>query len=303
MGRVDFGWVIPMGPEAGQRETFVAAVDQCARRVTGRFTGLWAVDHLQERGADDLIEGWTTLAYFGARHPALQLGHVVLAQSFRNPALLAKMAATLQHLSGGRYTLGLGTGWHEGEYHAYGYAFPPPGVRLAQLDETVRIVRALWHEAPATFAGTHYQIREAYCAPKPDPIPPMLIGGLKPRMLRLIARHADWWCVSWMNAARYDPYLAEMERACAEVGRDPATLRRVWFGPCACAATEEAARAWTDARFTTERGFVGTPAQIVAQMRPFVERGVDYFILGVVDSPDPTGLTLLAEEVVPALNF
>src|SRR5215211_1502634 len=158
MGRVDFGWVIPMGPEAGQRETFVAAVDRCARRVTGRFTALWAVDHLQERGADDLIEGWTTLAYFGARHHALQLGHVVLAQSFRNPALLAKMAATLQHLSGGRYTLGLGTGWHEGEYHAYGYEFPPPGVRLAQLDETVRIVKALWHTMPATFAGKHYQV-------------------------------------------------------------------------------------------------------------------------------------------------
>src|SRR5205085_11949001 len=114
---------------------------------------------------------------FAARHPELRFGHTVTCQSFRNPALLAKMAATLQFLTGGRFILGIGAGWYEAEYRAYGYDFPPPGVRLAQLDETVQIIKAMWRDKPATFHGQYYQIEGAYCEPPPEPRPPLMIGG------------------------------------------------------------------------------------------------------------------------------
>jgi alkanesulfonate monooxygenase SsuD/methylene tetrahydromethanopterin reductase-like flavin-dependent oxidoreductase (luciferase family) len=302
MGRVDFGWVIPPGVEVAQRATYVATVEQGLRLVAGRFDGAWAVDHLQEAGEQDMLEGWTTLAYFAAAHPTLRLGHAVLCQAFRNPALLAKMAATLQFLSGGRLVLGIGTGWHEPEHRAYGYDFPAAGARITQLEEALAIIKALWTAPLATVAGRYYAVTDAYCEPRPNPVPPIMIGGARPRMMRLIARHADWWCVGWTGLARYREQAAEMERACAEVGRDPATLRRVWFGPCACAPTRDAALAFTDERFTPERGFVGTPAQLIEQLQAFVELGVDYFQFGCVDFPQLTSLELLAHEVLPALN-
>jgi alkanesulfonate monooxygenase SsuD/methylene tetrahydromethanopterin reductase-like flavin-dependent oxidoreductase (luciferase family) len=175
-------------------------------------------------------------------------------------------------------------------------------VRVTQLDETVQIVKALWREAPATFASRHYRIRDAYCEPRPDPAPTLMIGGSKPRMLRLIARHADWWNVSWTGIADYRRRVAELERACAEVGRDPATLRRTWFGGCACAPTEEAAQALTRGRFSADTAFVGTPAQIVAQMAPFRELGVDYFMFSCGGFPELTTLELLVNEVLPAVK-
>src|SRR5262249_25832622 len=121
------------------------------------FTTLWIEDHLQ-RGANMLLESWTTLAYLAAQSPRFTFGHLVDCQSFRNSALVAKMAATLQYLTGGHYIMGLGAGWREEEYRAYGYEFPAPAVRVAQLGETIEILRAMWSQSPATYRGTHYHI-------------------------------------------------------------------------------------------------------------------------------------------------
>jgi alkanesulfonate monooxygenase SsuD/methylene tetrahydromethanopterin reductase-like flavin-dependent oxidoreductase (luciferase family) len=305
MGEVEFGWVIPPGGEVADRGTFVADVDRALARAAGAFNGAWAVDHLQEGGEADQLEGWTLATYFAARHPGLRVGHVVLSQAFRNPALLAKMMATLQFLSGGRFVLGIGAGWYEPEYRAYNYDFSTPGGRLAQLDEAVRIIKALWSEPQATFAGQHYQVNAAYCEPKPDPLPPIMIGGSKPRMFRLIARHADWWCVGWTSLARYREQVAEMARACAEVGRDPATLRRVWFGPCACAATEAGVQTLLDRVLpgtNRQQVFAGTPAQLIAQVNAFVALGVTYFQFWCVDFPQTGGLDLLINEVLPGVT-
>jgi alkanesulfonate monooxygenase SsuD/methylene tetrahydromethanopterin reductase-like flavin-dependent oxidoreductase (luciferase family) len=230
----------------------------------------------------------------------------VLCQSFRNPALLAKMAATLQFLSGGRFILGLGAGWHAEEYRAYGYDFPAPGVRVEQLEETLQIIRALWTEAPATFAGKHYHIADAYCEPRPDPLPPVMIGAFRPKMLRLTARYADWWNASSTPVDAYRRMSAALDRACAEIGRDPATLRRTWGGGCVCAPTEAQARAWAGDRYVSEDpeefDFVGTPAQIVDQMRPFIEAGVTYFMLDCGGWPETTTLELLVREVMPEVT-
>jgi alkanesulfonate monooxygenase SsuD/methylene tetrahydromethanopterin reductase-like flavin-dependent oxidoreductase (luciferase family) len=302
MAKIQFGWSLPNGArEPEQRATYLADVERGLDLVRGHYDSAWMTDHLMFEDADRL-EGWTTLTYFAARQPAFAFGHAVLCQSFRNPALLAKMGATLQFLSGGRFILGIGAGWHEPEYTAYGYEYPPAGLRVEELDETVRIVKALWTEKQATVEGTHYQVQAAYCEPKPDPLPPIMIGGSKPRMLRLIARHADWWNVSWTGIARYREEAAEMDRACADVGRDPATLRRTWFGGCTCGPSEAEVARLNGGRMSADNAFVGTPAQLIAQMQPFIDLGVDYFMLSCGGFPDLTTLHLLRDEVLPALN-
>lgn len=298
--------MMPGGPgNKASRTTFVADLERALSRVAGHFDSAWLVDHLQF-GDNDVLEGFTTLTYMAARHPQLRFGHAVLCQSFRNPALLAKMGATLQFVSGGRFILGLGAGWHEEEYNAYGYRFSPAGVRVAQLEETVQIIKAMWTEEKTTFAGAHYQVSEACCEPRPDPLPPLMIGAFRPKMLRLTARYADWWNVSSTGYEEYRQMAAELARACAEIGRDPATIRRSWVGPCACAPTVEEAERLTEGRYSStsaeDFGFVGTPQQVVEQMRPFIGLGVEYFIFDCGGFPKMTTLDLLIDEVLPALN-
>src|SRR4051794_10504535 len=144
--------------------------------VGPEFTTLWVSDHL-DVGEQPVIECWTFLAYLAATFPNHHVGSLVVGQNYRNPALLAKMAASLQTLSDGRLVLGLGAGWAEDEYRAYGYEFPSPRVRVDQLVETVKILRLLWQGGPATFQGEHYSIVDAWCRPVPATPIPILIGS------------------------------------------------------------------------------------------------------------------------------
>ncbi|HUS13900.1 MAG TPA: LLM class flavin-dependent oxidoreductase [Chloroflexia bacterium] len=304
MTPIQFGLSLPSGArDKDGRATYLTDLRRGLELVSGQFDSAWFVDHLQW-GPNDTLDGWTALTYMAAQHPALQFGHAVLCQSFRNPALLAKMAASFQFLTSGRFILGIGAGWKEDEYRAYGYDFPTAGVRVEELDETLQIIRAMWRDEPATVTGKHYRVEGAWCEPRPDPLPPVMVGGSKPRMLRVVARHADWWNVSWTGIDRYRAEVAECERACAALDRDPATLRRTWFGGCFCSHDEAEAQAWLRGRNLgpDSFGFVGTPAQIVDQMRPFVELGVDYFMLGWGGFPDLTTPELLLHEVLPAVQ-
>ena len=305
MTQIQFGFTMPADQlDKTQRTTFVADLNRALKLVHGHFDSAWFIDHLQF-GDADVLEGFTALSYMAALHPQLKFGHTVLCQSFRNPALLAKMGATLQFLSGGRFLLGIGAGWHVEEYHAYGYDFPPAGVRVAQLEETLQIVKALWTEQTASFAGRYYRVTDAYCEPKPDPLPPIVIGAFKPKMLRLTARYADNWNVSSTGIRSYHRLVEEFDRACAEVGRDPATVRRSWGGGCICAPTQAQAERLAGARYRADEddfSFVGTPMQVVEQMRPFIDLGVDYFMVDCGGFPNLTTLELLVNEVLPALN-
>lgn len=300
--KIQFGISLASGSrDKSKRGEYTANLQKALDLATGHFHSAWFVDHMQFDDAD-LMEGWTAVSYLAALNPQFMWGHAVICQSFRNPALLGKMAATLQFMSGGRFILGVGAGWKEDEYKAYGYDFPSPGVRVEQLDETLQIVKALWTQERATFVGKHYRVEEAWCEPKPDPMPTIMVGGSKPRMLRLVARHADWWNVSWTRIEDYRQQVEECERACAEVGRDPSTLRRTWFGGCTVGHTEDEVQQLTGGRMKAGDAFVGTPAQVIEQMRPFVELGVDYFMLGCGGFPNLTTIELLENEVMPALN-
>ncbi|GER91381.1 LLM class F420-dependent oxidoreductase [Dictyobacter vulcani] len=302
MAHIQFGLALPSRPLDGMtRRGFLEQTRKNLDAVVESFDSIWFIDHVQFKDSQ-LLEGWTALTHMAALYPTFQFGHVVLCQSFRNPALLAKMAATAQFMSEGRFILGIGAGWHQEEYDAYGYKFPPAGTRVEELDETLQIVKALWTEPRATIEGKHYQVRDAYCEPKPEPLPPIMVGASQPRMLRLTARYGDWWNVSQVDIESYRKLVTESEKACQVVGRDPATLRRTWFGGCLCVpeGTDPASIDMKQVR--SPNPFVGTPSQIIEQMKPFVDLGVDYFMLKNEGFPDSTSLRLLSEEVLPRLN-
>ncbi len=303
MTQIQLSYTLPqLPPDKARQNTFVEDLRRALDLISGHFTSVRIIDHLW---VDD-IESFTTIAYFSALYPQLKFGHMVLCQSFRNPALVAKMGAAFQLLSGGRFVLGIGTGWYAEEYKAFGYDFPPARVRVEQLEEALIIIKGMWTEPKVTFSGKYYRVDAAQCEPKPDPLPAIMVGAFKPKMLRLTARYADEWNVSSTGIGKYRRLAAEFERACAEVGRNPATVQRSWGGGCICRPTLAEAQLIAGTRYNSdpEEDFdlVGTPGQIIAQMRPFIAAGVSSFILDCGGFPNLTTLSLLITEVLPALN-
>jgi alkanesulfonate monooxygenase SsuD/methylene tetrahydromethanopterin reductase-like flavin-dependent oxidoreductase (luciferase family) len=263
------------------------------------FTSLWMSDHLQF-GDDPVLEGWTWLTYLAARYPRFKVGHLVLGQGYRNPALLAKMGATLQVLSGGRFILGLGAGWHEEEYRAYGYGYPSRGVRVTQLAEALQIIRMMWTQPRATFRGEHYLIDDAICEPKPDPVPPIFVGSPGPRVIRVAAKYADGW--TWdAPIETYGPPHAELLKACAEIGRDPATVWKLTFAdldfpedPATFRGRYE--HSYYPGMYMSQLG--PTPADAVEQLSPLIALGVSHII---VSGSTKRTIERFAEEAIPEL--
>jgi alkanesulfonate monooxygenase SsuD/methylene tetrahydromethanopterin reductase-like flavin-dependent oxidoreductase (luciferase family) len=305
MPEIHFGFILPQAPpDIGRRGTFVEDVNRALRLISDRFDSARIIDHLGSNIGD--IESFTTLAYFAALHPQLKFGHTVICQSFRNPALVAKMGATLQLLSGGRFLLGMGTGWFEEEYKAYGYDFPPARVRVEQLEEALQIIKALWTEKKVTFSGMHYRVFEADCEPKPVPLPPIMVGAFRPKMLHITSKYADEWNVSSTGIQKYRRLAEAFEGACADVGRNPDSVRRSWGGGCICRHDQVEAERIAGRRYNSDPeedfDFVGTPRQIIEQMRPFIDLGVSSFIVDCGGFPNLTTLELLINEVLPVLN-
>ena len=229
-----------MGPNRRRRERLILRIASAASkppRLLRLGCGCLTTCRLAARG---LLESWTTLCYLAGRFPEFTFGSGVLCQAYRNPALVAKMAATFQFLDGGRL-FGLGRGGREDEFHAYNYPFPAPGQRVSELEEAIRVIKLMWAEEEATFEGQYYQVHNARCEPRPSPPPPILIGAHHPRMLHIAARMADWWDVtgSAIGRADYPGLSAEMDRVLKEVGRDPGTIRRSFSGPCLVSTSQE----------------------------------------------------------------
>jgi len=307
MKKIQFGLIVPATlPDKAQRASFIENLNRALSLISGHFDSFWMIDHLDE-GETDLLESFTTLSYIAALHPRLKFGQTVICQSFRNPALLAKMGATLQFLSGGRFLLGIGAGWNAEEYRAYGYDFPPAKVRVEQLEEALQIIKAMWTQPQAAFAGRHYRVEAAHCEPRPAPVPPIMVGAFGPKMLRLTARYADGWNVSSVGPRRYRRLARAFEQACASEGRDPLTVTRSWSCCCACAPTQAEAESFTGGRYRADNqeddfGFVGTPAQVIVQMQSFIGLGVDTFMVECGGFPRLTTLEMLIKEVIPVLN-
>lgn len=305
------GWHAPSFPVDGTAAAdFPAQVERGLEAVGGRFDSVWFDDHLHPWAdfvaADTpTLECLTTIAYLAGRHPSLAFGSTVVCQSFRNAGLLAKMAANLHWLTGGRFVLGIGAGWLADEYRAYGYDFPGAAERIAQLEEAVQVVRAAWTRSPASFDGSFSRLDGAYAEPRPDPAPPLLIGGGgEKRTLRVVARHADWWNIPGGTPETYAHKLDVLRGHCEAVGRDYDDIVKTWSAEVvAVAASEEQARAIADASpYTDDNPIVGTPDSVVEQLRPYLDLGVEHLIVRLVDFPSTEGLRLFADEVAPNLG-
>jgi alkanesulfonate monooxygenase SsuD/methylene tetrahydromethanopterin reductase-like flavin-dependent oxidoreductase (luciferase family) len=298
MAHPTFGWIVHLVARNGEPAEALFP-DNCRyiERLDKAFTTLWFEDHFH-KGGSPLLECWTTLTYMAAHFPNMKVGSLVLCQSYRNPGLLAKMMATLQVLTAGRYIAGIGAGWKEDEYAAYGYDFPSGRVRVEQLEEVVQILRAMWASSPATFEGNHHSVRQAECEPLPHPSPPLLIGGGgEKHTLRVVAKYADWMNVTFADAAMYSRKLMALREHCDQVGRDYASITKsLW---AYVHLTEEGAPPAPSAE--TRYILHGTPNQVRSELSRFADLGVEHFMLRFIDFPSPRGLDLFQAEVLPRL--
>jgi F420-dependent oxidoreductase-like protein len=196
--------------------------------------GVWVCDHFMPYGGEGLpaagpvLEGWTVLAAVAARTTRIRLGTLVLGASYRHPAVVAKMAATLDQVSDGRLTLGLGAGWQPNEHTAYGIELLPPAARLERFEEYVAAIRSLLRKPSTTVDGAWFRLTEATCDPPPvqRPLPLLVGGGGEQRTMRVAARHAEAWH-TWATPAELARKNAVLDQRCAEVGRAPSAIARV----------------------------------------------------------------------------
>jgi alkanesulfonate monooxygenase SsuD/methylene tetrahydromethanopterin reductase-like flavin-dependent oxidoreductase (luciferase family) len=226
-----FGWLSPViGNQWSDLQPIVMFQERnILPTALQHFDSLWIADHFYgfDAKTDPFMEAWTTLTWLAAKFPNVLLCHHVLGQGYRNPALTAKMAATLQMLSGNRFILGIGAGWRDDEYKAYGYEFPRPAVRFAELEELIQICRLMWTQDAPTFTGKHFHITEAAAPPKPEIVPPVCIGAYGEQIgLPMVGRLADMWNAS--TQGNVDRWLVKRDivRASAEKsGRNPSDIQ------------------------------------------------------------------------------
>ncbi len=280
------GLILPMSDDdGGGTPAWPTIRDRARQAEDGGADSVWVYDHLVlrlEGQTSGSHEAWTLLAAVAAATERVELGTIVLATSFRPPALLAKMATTLDTVSGGRVILGLGCGWHEPEYAAFGYPFDH---RVERFEEALQIIGPLIREGSVTFVGKHHQVADCVILPRgPRPRIPILVAARGPRMLRLAAEHADAWNTAWfgMPDDRLERRLADLWAACAEVGRDPATLE-VTVGVTVRAEADD------------EWGRPGAPAALIAEpdviadgLRAYAALGVGHVQLDVQPATEAT---------------
>jgi probable F420-dependent oxidoreductase len=303
------------------------------------YSSVWVSDHLfldwGKYGGPSTpqrsLECWTTMTALAAATSSVRVGSLTLCNDLRNPALLAKMAASLDLLSGGRLDVGLGAGWYEPEYRAAGIEFEPPGTRIRRLGEAVEILGRLLAGEELTFHGRHYQVQEAICLPRPvqTPRPPVWVGGKGDLLLKTAARVADGWNYSWIGSFEtYAERAAAADRACEAAGRDPATLGRsvgayVLAGrddADVCARFDRLVERTPEGVFPgrTNRGavsweefrrdhVVGTVDEVTDRLGRLADLGVREVIVTAGALPfqvaDPEDVELLGTEVAPALEL
>jgi alkanesulfonate monooxygenase SsuD/methylene tetrahydromethanopterin reductase-like flavin-dependent oxidoreductase (luciferase family) len=303
---LSFGYVVQPVPRGFPDEVMadntrataalIEANERGIRASRPHFDTVWAEDHFQWEKRP-VLEAITVLSYLMGRHEGMRFGHLVLGQSYRNPALTAKMAAIMQVLSGGNFILGIGAGWKEDEYRAYGYPYPSAGERIEQLEEAVQIIRAMWNESPANFRGEHYHIENAECEPKPtSPIPLFIAGGGERKTLRVVAKYADMWNVPFVTSDEFARKQKILEEHCDAVGRDPSEIVHTYYG--LVSLVDDPAKA--EKRDVNVVG--GTPDMIAEELGRFVDLGVKHFQLRFLDFPASDGLERFIDEVLPRLR-
>lgn len=277
------------------------------------FDSAWTFDHFYPIFSDPkgpCLEGWIALAGLLESTSRIRGGVLVTGNTYRHPALLANMAATLDHVSGGRLNLGIGAAWFEMEHQAYGIAFPPVGERIARLDEACEIIRSLFTCEETTFIGRYYMLKDARCEPKTlqKPHPPIMIGGGgEKKTLRVVAKHADMW--NWFGSVESLGAKIEILKGhCRDVGRKIAEIELTWGGEFRVVesrsakktALEEMAKRRNQSPEEVESlCLVGEPSEIADRIRAYSAIGIRHFLLSASAPYDRVGLALFSEKVIP----
>lgn len=277
------------------------------------FDTAWTFDHFYPIMSDPTgpcLEGWIALTALAAETKRIELGTLVTGNTYRHPAVVANMSATLDHTSNGRLIIGMGAAWFEMEHAAYGIPFPPVGERIARLDEACTIIDSLLTRTETTFEGRFYTLRDARCEPKPlrKPRPPIIIGGGgEKKTLRVVARHADQWnCFGTTESFRHK--LGVLAEHCRVVGRDPNAIEASWGGDFRVtdgaaskrAVLEDLSRRRNQSPEEVEANcLIGSPEEIAERIRAYAAVGVRHFLLSSSAPYDLDGLKKFAEKVIP----
>jgi F420-dependent oxidoreductase-like protein len=293
-------------PQAGQ--SWHQLEERAHRCEKLGYHSIWLVDHMWTRAMPDLdhLECMAALSALAARTEKLRLGVMVLCHSYRNPALLAKSLCTIDEISNGRLEVGMGAGWMEEEYRAYGYEFPPIAVRLKQLEETLQILKAMFTDKRTNFEGRYHRVTDAPNNPKPiqKPYPPITVGGSGEKvMLRLVARYADRWNIP-SGYRSLDDKLMAFKGHCQAVGRDFNTIEiSEQLLVCIGRSEDEVEQKWKLAKGLKPfvyTGIKGTPPRIVEALNQRVGKGIKMFTIFFSDFAPPETIEMFAREVMPA---
>ncbi len=270
------------------------------------FEAVWLVDHFHTVPVptqEVTFECWMSLAALARDTKRIRVGQIVTCNSYRNPALLAKMASTLDVLSHGRLNFGIGAGWYEHEYRAYGYPFPDAPERLRQLREALQVIHAMWEQEEATFEGKYYQVRGAINSPKgvQKPHIPILVGGGGEKVtLKLVAQYGDACNVSG-DLKMLEHKFSVLKQHCTAVGRDYESITRTIGSFCSIAESDEAAVAMVPDFFKprlNDTALVGSPATIRQRIAALEALGVQEIILDFPSATDLTPMHRFAQEFI-----
>jgi F420-dependent oxidoreductase-like protein len=302
------------GVHTGLQNTTTDELRALWRRIEAHgfeWISIW--DHFYAADATITREGTTSgpvCLEAVAAHAALALettrvrcGSLVYCVGYRHPAVLANAAATLDHLSGGRITMGLGGGWHQAEFAAYGLDFPPPGVRLRQLDEAIQCMRALLTEEVANFTGEHFELNDARCEPKPVQarLPLWIGGGGEKVTLRIAAQHADGWNVPFVPPDVYRHKVEVLGAHCERLGRDLAAITKSVNLTLAWTEQDLVERFGGMAEWIKPSALTGSVQQMIDRVAEYRAAGAEWVIVAMRAPFDTDGLDRFATEVLPAL--
>lgn len=273
------------------------------------WDGVWVADHFMPNAEDvsgPMHEAWSLVSGLAATVPDVRIGVLVSGNTYRHPAVLAKAAATADHISGGRIVLGLGAGWQENEHERYGIEFSTVRGRLDRLEEACEVVTRLFTEERVTVAGEHYQLTDAPLEPKPvqAPLPLLIGGGGEQRTMRIAARFAQEWNV-WGTPDHLRQKNGVLDARCEEIGRDPGEIRRSCQG-LLFLFDDPAESAAMRARDIGRPMLVGTPEELVEVVAAYRDAGVDELIIPDFNLPQGAQkreiMDAFIEQVAPAFR-
>src|SRR5919202_1470100 len=324
---IKFGLTIPQGWRRGDLPSdqennpvtqyeFSKSVATAADNLN--FDSIYAYDHLVPHYKDDveknIFECFTLLSSLAAITKKVKIGQIVVCNSYRNPALLAKMSSTLDIISNGRMELGIGAGWYEQEYLAYGYDFPSDRVRIAQLDESISIIKAMWTEKYGSFEGNYYKIKDAICNPKPiqKPRPLIMVGGSGEKyLIKLVAKQANRYNLFFGSPEEMKRKISILKEYCGSIARDyKKDIEYSVVLPCIIRESQEKVNEVLIqskreeksikeySQYLVDSVMIGTPEKVLQGIRKYLDIGVSHFILHFIRLNNISVLRLFDSEVI-----